>query len=219
MHRRRRFGRSGRLLLALAVGGAVFGIATAVQADIPDSGVIHGCYGKPGTAQKGLLRVIDASRGEGCRYYEKPLNWNQTGPTGAKGPTGARGATGRRGATGPKGPTGAQGSTGAKGPTGPAGLSLFADVKADGTLVHGTATSSVRNSPGDYAVTFGQDVSGCAAAANAGLFAGSDSAQLDAVASATTFTALPDEVNVRLFTWTGGSPNTANSSFRLVVAC
>src|SRR5215471_11786254 len=88
MDRLRRLGRGGRLLFAVAVGGAVFGIASAVQADIPDAGVIHGCYGKPGTPQKGQLRVIDASKGEQCRFYENPLNWNQTGPTGATGPTG-----------------------------------------------------------------------------------------------------------------------------------
>src|SRR5262245_33224832 len=49
MSRLRGVSRGGRILLALAVGGAVFGIATAVQADIPDNGVIHGCYGKAGT--------------------------------------------------------------------------------------------------------------------------------------------------------------------------
>src|SRR5262249_4043252 len=87
MHRLRRLGRSGRVVLAVAVGGAVFGIASAVQADIPDAGVIHGCYGKPGTPQKGQLRVIDASKGEQCRFYESPLNWNQTGPTGPTGPS------------------------------------------------------------------------------------------------------------------------------------
>jgi hypothetical protein len=56
MHRLRRLSRGGQLLLALAVGGVVFGITTAVQADIPDGGVIHGCYGKPGTTYKGQLR-------------------------------------------------------------------------------------------------------------------------------------------------------------------
>ena len=50
--------RTSRLLLALAVGGALFGIASAVQASIPDSGgVIHGCYQRNG----GTLRVIDSS--------------------------------------------------------------------------------------------------------------------------------------------------------------
>jgi hypothetical protein len=86
--------RAGRLLLALVVGGAVFGIATAVQADIPDAGVIHGCYGKAGTPYKGNLRVRDASQGEQCRFYENQLDWNQTGPTGATGATGATGPAG-----------------------------------------------------------------------------------------------------------------------------
>jgi hypothetical protein len=83
-----------RLLIALAVGSAVFGIASVVQADIPDAGVIHGCYGKPGTPQKGQLRVRDFDQGEQCRIYENPLDWNQTGPTG---PTGPRGPTGPAG--------------------------------------------------------------------------------------------------------------------------
>ena len=106
MSRLRGRSRSGRLLLALAVGGAVFGIATAVQADIPDAGVIHGCYGKPGTLYRGQLRVRDASRGEQCRVYENPLDWNQNGATGATGPTGATGRTGPTGPTGPGPPGG-----------------------------------------------------------------------------------------------------------------
>ena len=44
MKRLAMLGRGSRILLALAVGGAVFGIASAVQASIPDAnGVIHGC--------------------------------------------------------------------------------------------------------------------------------------------------------------------------------
>jgi hypothetical protein len=88
MHRLRRLSRGGRLLLALAVGGALFGIATAVQADIPDSGVIHGCYSKYNLQN---LRVIDASKGQNCLGNEIPLNWNQTGPTGGRGATGPTG--------------------------------------------------------------------------------------------------------------------------------
>jgi hypothetical protein len=105
--------RGGRALLALAVGAGVFGIATAVQASIPDAqGVIHGCYstslahGSP----TGALRVIDTAKLNGnCASWETALNWNQTGP---RGPTGARGPTGPKGATGAKGPTGAKGATG-----------------------------------------------------------------------------------------------------------
>jgi hypothetical protein len=112
-------------VLALAVGGAVFGIASAVQASIPDaSGVIHGCYntslarGNP----TGALRVIDTSKANGvCASWETALNWNQKGVkgvTGPTGPTGPNGATGPKGASGAKGVTGARGSTGAGGTTG-----------------------------------------------------------------------------------------------------
>ena len=119
-------------MLALVVGGAVFGIATAVQASIPDAnGVIHGCYnisqahGNP----TGALRVIDTAKPNGnCASWETPLNWGQGG-TGATGPSGPTGATGPTGTTGPAGPTGQKGTTGTpgpsgqRGPTGPTGAS------------------------------------------------------------------------------------------------
>jgi hypothetical protein len=78
--------------VAVVVAGAVFGIATAVQASIPDaSGVIHGCYntslahGNP----TGALRVIDTGAANGhCASWEAPLDWNQRGPTGPTGPAG-----------------------------------------------------------------------------------------------------------------------------------
>jgi hypothetical protein len=93
-----------------------------VQASIPSAnGVIHGCYGKPGTPQKGQLRVRDASQGEQCRYYENTLDWNQTGPTGPTGPTGA---------TGPTGPTGPPGVA-APGQTAPFAGTLFNDTGPD----------------------------------------------------------------------------------------
>jgi hypothetical protein len=101
--------------------------------------------------------------------------------------------------------------TGARGPTGPSGVSLFADVKSDGTLVHGTATAATRIASGVYTVTFGQDVSGCAAVANVGLFAGADSVFL-AFAGSGTAPATPDNVDVVL-------SSGFDSSFRLIVAC
>jgi collagen triple helix repeat protein len=123
MGRLRGLSRGGRLLIALTVGGAIFGIAAAVQADIPDGGVIHACYKQV----NGQLRVIDTSQGGTCLASENALSWNQTGPTGATGargatgPTGAKGATGAKGSTGPTGPKGATGATGPTGPTGPKG--------------------------------------------------------------------------------------------------
>jgi hypothetical protein len=80
-----RLSRGGRVLVALVIAGAGFGITTAVQASIPDaSGVIHGCYSKT----NGTLRVIDTATEHQCRPSESALNWSQSGPAG---PTGARG--------------------------------------------------------------------------------------------------------------------------------
>jgi hypothetical protein len=58
----------------------VFGIATAVQASIPDAkGVIHGCYMKSG----GALSVVDPSVTT-CKPGQTSLNWNQRGVTGRR---------------------------------------------------------------------------------------------------------------------------------------
>jgi hypothetical protein len=90
--------RGARLLVALAVGGALFGIAAAVQASIPDpAGVIHGCY----KTNKGDLRVIDPSSQDkdlkSCKNDETSLYWNQTGLKGATGPQGPIGLPGPAG--------------------------------------------------------------------------------------------------------------------------
>jgi hypothetical protein len=106
-------GRGGRLLFALAVGGVLFGIVSAVQASIPDNGVIHGCYQK----NAGNLRVVDPRSGS-CRASEVALDWNQLGPMGATGPSGPSGPSGQTG------PSGAAGPSGPSGPSGPPGPSL-----------------------------------------------------------------------------------------------
>ena len=89
---------------ALALAGG------AAWASIPDaSGVIHGCYPRPG-AQARALRVIDTDVGQACAVDETPLSWNQPGlrgTTGAQGPAGVRGPSGARGAPGPEGQVGA----------------------------------------------------------------------------------------------------------------
>jgi hypothetical protein len=102
-----------------------------VQASIPSSnGVIHGCYGKPGTPQKGQLRVVDADVGEGCRVYENPLSWNQIGPSGPPGPTG---------------PTG---------PTGPGVKTIAGRVAANGTVASGSGFTSSHLGTGQYRISF-----------------------------------------------------------------
>lgn len=192
--------RHKRVLAVLATGAVALVVAAAVKASIPDpSGVIHGCY--QANASHGLptgtLRVIDTGKPTGnCASWELPLSWSQRGPTGSRGPTGARGPTG---------------------PTGPQGISLFADVNSNGSLVHGTATSALRVATGVYRVTFGRAVDTCAAVANAGGFQGFDQSIDGAVANAETDT--PSTLTVTMHTWTGGVATQADTAFRLVVAC
>jgi hypothetical protein len=77
--------KSKRLLVVLAVVGAAFGIAGAVQASIPDSnGVAHGCYYIPpklsGTQQlPGDLRLIDTDKGQHCNSDEGSVDLATTG--------------------------------------------------------------------------------------------------------------------------------------------
>jgi hypothetical protein len=70
--------RGGRLLLALAVGGAVFGITTAVQASIPDSdAIVHACYNTSNANgyPNGALRAIDTAKVNGhCGQGEAPVD-------------------------------------------------------------------------------------------------------------------------------------------------
>lgn len=63
----------------------------------------------------------------------------------------------------PRGAAGPQGATGPAGPAGAAASSLWAIVRADGTLVRGNGVVSVsRAGVGQYAVQFNRNVSGCA---------------------------------------------------------
>jgi hypothetical protein len=160
---RGRWAALGAIAGALTVGGIAW-------ADIPDSGVINGCYKTNG----GVLRVIDASAGDACNPSEQPVSWSQTGPTGATGPIGPRG------------------------PAGPPGLSLFANVTSDGILVSGTATATSHPDTGIYFVGFGRDVSNCAAVATTGFFPGDESATLGVVATTGTFAFQPHDVEVFL---------------------
>jgi hypothetical protein len=101
MRKLSRLGWGSRVLLALAVGGAVFGVAAVVQAAVPSSdGRIHACYGNASqpVGVRGDVRVRINWPAEPCPNGFTPFEWNVVGPTG---PTGA---------TGPTGPTGAAGA-------------------------------------------------------------------------------------------------------------
>src|SRR5439155_25794312 len=77
----KQLGRGGRVLVALVVAGAVFGLATVVQAAIPSSGgVLTACYQTSASGTpKGTMRAIDAESGEFCRFNEKPVQLATTG--------------------------------------------------------------------------------------------------------------------------------------------
>lgn len=63
-----------RVIVALVVAGAAFGIATAVQASIPDSqGIVHSCYNtsRAHGTPTGAMRAIDTDRVDGnCASWE-----------------------------------------------------------------------------------------------------------------------------------------------------
>jgi hypothetical protein len=90
--------RRGPVLAACTTIVATLVTGTLV-ADVPDAGVIHGCYKK----SSGGLRVIDASTGDTCAAGELALTWNEVGP---------QGLTGATGAPGPQGPAGPAPSSG-----------------------------------------------------------------------------------------------------------
>lgn len=78
-------------LAVLAAAVAAVAAGSAAYASIPDgSGVIHACYGKPGSNRPGAVRVID-SPGESCAASENPLSWNQAGQPGQPGTPGVSG--------------------------------------------------------------------------------------------------------------------------------
>jgi hypothetical protein len=97
----------------------LFGIATGVQAAIPDAqGVIHGCYSPNGAkATNGTtLNIIDSAYS--CAKGQQAISWNQKGATGARGPNRCKRHEREPGATGP---------TGGRGPTGVAGTPNLPD--------------------------------------------------------------------------------------------
>ncbi len=78
------------LVAAIVAGGIAYQV---VGADIPDGGIIHGCY----NTRTGFLRVIDTSANQTCLQGETAVSWNQTGPPGPVGPQGPSGPPGPAG--------------------------------------------------------------------------------------------------------------------------
>jgi hypothetical protein len=100
MFRTTRFRRALRRRRIVAFAVAVMtitGSTVVVVNAATDNGspIVHACYSHPG----GRLRL-----GSVCRANERPLSWNQIGPSGPSGPPGPQGVPGPVGPQGPPGP-------------------------------------------------------------------------------------------------------------------
>jgi hypothetical protein len=100
-----------------------------------------------------------------CKSGQTRVTWNQQGP---QGPQGAQGPQGVHGAQGPQGPPGPQGVQG------PAGVTIWANVADNGTVIAGQGLAVQEQSPGAYQVTVTDP--NCARAMNAPVVSVSDSA-------------------------------------------
>jgi hypothetical protein len=157
--------RLGRMtVVTVVLLAAAAGIAYAT---IPDSNNVYNACELKGV---GTVRLIDASLPPGsllshCTKWETPISWNEQGAKGDTGDTGPQGLKGNPGSDGTNGTDGAQGPQGQKGDTGaigPAGSGL-AKVIRGGTygqeppgpgVYAGSGFTIVRNSIGNYTITF-----------------------------------------------------------------
>jgi hypothetical protein len=98
---------------------------------------------------------------------------------------------------------------------GPPGLSLYAQVNAEGALQRGTAIAATSPLNGTYEVTFAEDVSECAAIANPGAV-GSGGISYSHTAIATVGILGNDRIEVS-FANPQGAP--IATDFHLIVAC
>ena len=115
------------LFVALGAGG---GYAMAAG----NSKAITVCADK----KTGVLHLKTRGR---CKGSQTRVSWNQQGPQGLQGP---------QGSTGAQGATGAQGVPGARGPS---GVTVWADVDNDGTVLQSQGISVQRVQAGTYQVT------------------------------------------------------------------
>src|SRR3954451_24762655 len=142
-------GRHHIALLALffALGGTAFAAGNAL---LPKNSV--------GTAQ---LKAGAVTKGKIAKKTLKKLRGNK-GAQGAPGAAGPQGPAGPQGVPGPKGTTGSQGPQGPPGAPGTPASRLWAMVNANGTLNRGAnVTGTSRFGPGQYQVTFTQNVAAC----------------------------------------------------------
>ncbi len=103
-------------VLLVALGLTVPSLASAATTPSIQNGVVHACMKVKGKkAQRGMIRIVGPTQKCNAKQGWKALNWNITGPGGAKGDNGAPGPAGAKGVSGINGSTGAQGAQGPQG--------------------------------------------------------------------------------------------------------
>jgi hypothetical protein len=179
----------------LAIAAIGCGLAMAAGATLPftgDGDTIAGCY-----SSGGALKVRTPSEPTCPKGYE-PISWGVTGPQGPSGPQGAQG---------PQGPQGEPGDSGHE--------VLYANVRHDGTLTAGDATTSELTATGVYWLTFARATAGCAAVVTAGQSTTSDSTTGDIVAKADTGVGKYVIVSLQ----DGKTGGLFSTSFHLILVC
>jgi hypothetical protein len=136
---------AGLALLFSMSGGAI-----AATGGFSTGGTLKACAN-----EEGVIRLLKP--GKSCRKGQKPVSWNQTGPTGVKGATGATGAAGAIGATG---------AAGTSGPEGIPASTAWARVGPTAAVEAGHGVVSVTHAgSGSYRVKFDHDIGGCGSVA------------------------------------------------------
>lgn len=136
------------LFVALGAGG---GYAVAAS----NNKTITVCADK----KTGVLHLKTRGR---CKSSQMRVSWNQQGPQGLPG------------GPGPPGAQGVQGVQGVQGAQGPAGVSVWANVADNGTVIAGKGVAVQRMSPGTYQVTITDAT--CGRATNAPVVSVADAA-------------------------------------------
>jgi hypothetical protein len=139
------------LFVALGAGG---GYAVAAS----NNKTISVCADK----KTGVLHLKTRGR---CKSSQTRVSWNQQGPQGLQGAAGPQGSQGAQGL---------QGVQGVQGSQGPAGVSVWADVADNGSVLAGHGIAVQRMQAGTYQVTITDPT--CAPAANAPVVSVSDAA-------------------------------------------
>jgi hypothetical protein len=141
------------LLLVLAVGiGGGYALAASKNR------TISACADK----KTGILHLKTRGR---CKRGQTRVTWNQVGPQGPQGTPGPQGPQGSAGPQGVQGPQGAQGS---------AGVTIWANVGNNGSILAGSGVAVRYVATGTYQVTITDPT--CAGATNAPIISVSDSA-------------------------------------------